>query len=985
MAGKKDKRSHGVLKTLSVVILLALCASLYSYACTNPWVRGLTLSYPYMAIQGDDGARYVVDDGTTRLVKLSPDGNVDFSIVGQGRGEAGFFNLYDMTVADDGSLYLHDVTWSESGVLVSMERVLHYDAHGKLIASEYQLGNMEGEPDVRYNKRHILALRFADGRWLAARTQGDEVELFDAKGRIAGFAFADAYNMLQDAAIDPRDGTVYVVDKRGTVWRGESGGFVSMYESKSGETLDAFSLAYSIDVSPDGTVYVSDIGRGQVIRLLEGGNTEAVLYSTGFSAVTAVGSLAVADGDGACFAGWAGENAEYVYSADYQPLYRALRWAAFILYACAAVLLLVLVGFFLLSRVKRGISNVQRTNILVAFAILVVSMLIAPSLIMNSQSDSVQQSLNHLASLVQVVSDDLDTEALVNVKTPQDYAGDDYNKLFAGLERSLDKRYAWNKGLYATLYKVENGQVYAIGYLDHSVGAYYPFGDFEGSDQASAEAEGIIVRDNVSDTTGDFLYAMCPVRNAEGETLTYLEIGMDAYAIRAQSRERAITAVVNTVLSIIILLFFLTELIAALELTRAPKLGTDAPPVTAFLRPGIFMTYLVYNMATGFLPVYAARFSSDLWGLPAIVVAAVPVALNQIGTALGAAVTGAALRKLKPSVIVISALILGVAGNLLAAFATILPDTGFWALSVGLMLAGLSVGVLVGFANGFIASQPGEDAKADGFSMFNASSTAGVNCGMLTGALLAVSLGQATVFYVTAGLFVATCALMIPFIKVNARRGTAIVVPPNGQKRGGALRLLFSPKVLGFFILAFLPYFINNSFLFYFFPLYGNSMGLNESLISLILVLHGICVIYVGPSLTRSLLGKLGRFVLPTASLISILAVVIFALMPKIATMLIAVALLGISNSFGYTAYSVNYSSLVTERGYDPGKAMGVYTLFENVAEATGPMLFSTLMLVGITTGFMGFALASAGGAALYSLLFLLRKRKTPDEGSERA
>ena len=78
--------------------------------------------------------------------------------------------------------------------------------------------------------------------------------------------------------------------------------------------------------------------------------------------------------------------------------------------------------------------------------------------------------------------------------------------------------------------------------------------------------------------------------------------------------------------------------------------------------------------------------------------------------------------------------------------------------------------------------------------------------------------------------------------------------------------------------------------------------------------------------------------------------------------------LLSVAISFGYAAQSTYYSELPSVEHYGGGRAMGVYSLFENIGQTIGPMVYGLAMLMGYRSG-----LSIIGGVMLGLLLLFLR------------
>lgn len=94
-------------------------------------------------------------------------------------------------------------------------------------------------------------------------------------------------------------------------------------------------------------------------------------------------------------------------------------------------------------------------------------------------------------------------------------------------------------------------------------------------------------------------------------------------------------------------------------------------------------------------------------------------------------------------------------------------------------------------------------------------------------------------------------------------------------------------------------------------------------------------------------------------------AFLIYAINPSVITLLLTLILLGISDSYGLPMQSNYYTDLDEVRRYGYDRAMGVYSLFENMSQVFGSFIFGVIYTYGVKEG-----LILAGGVLL-ALAFL--------------
>ena len=134
-------------------------------------------------------------------------------------------------------------------------------------------------------------------------------------------------------------------------------------------------------------------------------------------------------------------------------------------------------------------------------------------------------------------------------------------------------------------------------------------------------------------------------------------------------------------------------------------------------------------------------------------------------------------------------------------------------------------------------------------------------------------------------------------------------------------------------------------------------------------LISGVIAIYLGPTLTRVVTKYLGAqrgLILATG--IYVAAFLIFALNPTVGTCFFIIALLAVADSFGLSMQAVYFSALPEVRIYGSGKAMGINSTVESIAQTVGPMIFAAVLMLGVERGVM----LLAEGVGVMLLVFVI-------------
>lgn len=104
------------------------------------------------------------------------------------------------------------------------------------------------------------------------------------------------------------------------------------------------------------------------------------------------------------------------------------------------------------------------------------------------------------------------------------------------------------------------------------------------------------------------------------------------------------------------------------------------------------------------------------------------------------------------------------------------------------------------------------------------------------------------------------------------------------------------------------------------------------------------------------------------ASLLYGAAFVLVAWYQNLPALLGAIILLGISDSFGQPIQGSYYTELEEVKEFGDDRSVSVYNLFENAAQAAGPIMFSYILFNGVEKGLY----LPAGILAVLAVIFVL-------------
>lgn len=988
------------LLVLDGVMLLILLFGGYVYQRGNALYDlmprpEVVLINPYLVQSDGQGGSYVIDHERSRVVMINSEKEVEYMIKSNELEADSFSYAEDLEFDLEGNIYLLDAGWNENGSAVSREAILTYDAEGRYVDTLMEIDY----EDEFVDKHRLFALTFWNQAlyYVESRQRGCYVcrLSLDTKEveRIAFYGYQNAFNLIQDYTLDESGTTVYALDKRGRVLKGSGGMLRDLYDIGADPAYAGQAVLYRLVAGENGSVYLTDIKQNKLYCYTEGEESLKVLADQGqvlsiTSAFTQDGSLILGlllnseicmvkmdssmqkEGSSSIVIPQISGNT-FMKTSSYRR--KEIIYQLLVITALLCLIWCLGRGLILLSNIK--ISAVQRTGLLAAGTAFVVAIIIVTQLFNQFTAVYREELINRLFMLAHTISGMVDGDSLERIRTAEDYMNKDYRALMATLTMGINKEDAYVQEMYCNVLCYEDGKGFAIAYLDNSIGSYYPREEEESMELARIYETKEEMQNEVDDNTGSYIYVCVPVLDQQGAVAGVIEVGTTTYVLSNHINSMRQAVLVTLILVTLIILFMFGEVLSFFE--QKARFGKKADSLRDTKTPGIplhllrlsiFVTYMAFNVASSFMPVYVASFVTDDKILPRELAASLPLTLNLIFMGVTSVFSAPLLRRFSfRSVTVVGA------GISMLGDATLFLGQNYILLLWGLILNGIGVGIITNSMNMFIASASKEEIREEGFSLFNAGSVSGTACGMMLGAALAGIVGQRKVFCCSAFGWV----LIMVLLWVLGRHMGGRLGRERVQKKK-AVAFLTSRGVMPYILLIQIPYVIINSFVYYYVPIYGDAQGFSESIVCLLLMLNSLCSVYLSVSVTKYMTGKFKKGSIYLSSGLALIALLLFGVHSTIPMLLAVLLLLGFAGSFGISVRQMYFTKLDGVQVYGEESAMGVYNLMDNVGGSAGPILFSAIMGgTGALPGLAAFVGVSGVLNGIYAVLFRNKKKKT--------
>jgi MFS family permease len=428
----------------------------------------------------------------------------------------------------------------------------------------------------------------------------------------------------------------------------------------------------------------------------------------------------------------------------------------------------------------------------------------------------------------------------------------------------------------------------------------------------------------------------------------------------------AIAAKINEVLLdsatvLLISLLFLVELLILLLPFLEQVRGGDGEPAAVHyqtMRPAAFLFLFGVDLCISFLPLYMERLYTPIPGLSKEIVLGLPISVRMLFTGISILAAGTWCDRRGWHEPFLSGLVLAGSGFI---YAWLAPNA--WHFMASQALFGLGYGCSLMASQGFIVACTDETNRARGLAQLWAGVYAGSICGGAVGAMLAERIGYGPIFFVGAIMLFLIVPYTLVFMRGAIRKPQSGTVEsePRTFTIGQVLEFFSNRNIFSLILFSSLPAAITLvGFLNYFIPIYLNRLGTTQSNIGRVLMIYGICLIYVAPLLSRYIDTWPSRkpFIV-TSGVLGGFAILGFSVLEGLWGITLSVFLLGLSSSFGFASQSGYVLRLQVTQGLGRGRALGIYSSANRLGQVLGPLTFGWLMVaVGVNQGLICFGLA---------------------------
>ncbi len=901
---------------------------------------------PYI-VRDSGNLRYVLDKQRTRIVVVQKDTNVVKCVLPDGTKDADtFYYADDFMVDEKGWVYVKEGAWD--GNRISREAVLVYDAEGR-----YKATYLDMKHSSVVNKHKMMLLSVQNGKIVCSYKNSKTVSItkFDIQSGTKAkeeYPFDNAYDFVADMSLDG-EGNVCLLDKAGQIFvLRKDIGFARVYKGGDNEYLNWIEPS-----SGSKKLLCAELYTDSVIELdLQNGSSRTVLDNSGAVTVTPVSLSALET---------PAKNSKML------RLEGALLASLCLFLLSALVLVAALVASFFRTQVK----VIQRISVYVTLVILVVAGTITYKLTGEFSKVMRVQILAQMENMAYSVANTIRPSTLDSIQSAADFASPEYRDMIENMQSIIDPTLDINKNIYCDIFKYDDKRgAYACAYLDQAIGTYFPLTAGEAEEIKQIYETSRSVSSSKDDSSASYTYVSVPVVNDFGRVCGVVSVMTENFMLVDQITQMKKNVLLGIVVTLIFvwlamgeaLSYILSKSQAQMEESEKKARGENVEKTFPhyYIRIMVFALFAAYNMTTTFLPMVIAKGAMESLGdKGGNLAAALPISVNLFIIGLMALFCEGCIKKIGCKKVVA----LGAALSALSNLIIFVFPFSYALLFLALVIDGIGVGLTTNSLYLMVSQIPDAKNRTSGYTAYNAAQISGINFGMLFGAALAGSVGRRMIFPLVSAMWIVSVLLFACLWKslgLASGKGEKV----QSERKSDAKRILSflrHRRVWSYILLVQAPFALMGSFVYYYLPLYSDANGLSDVLVAALMMLYSFFAIYLGNGLTKWVINKTGP-VSPYASIIlSLAAVLVFAISGTFVGLLAAIFILGLANGFGRSVQQAQFSMLDECESYGVPEAMGIFNFTDFIGQSFGPAVMGAVFLsrsVGASTVVFAIVLA---------------------------
>ncbi|WP_309120053.1 HAMP domain-containing protein [Paenibacillus sp.] len=540
------KTKFFLLLCLTALLFVAL-GTQRDYWSTAPYQTEAAYSNISRVATDAQGSLYTIANSKRSLIKVNPEGELVYSVSSNADALPGTIQLFDGIATDEqGYAYVLLAILDSYGLKVSGERILKVSPDGETQQVLYEADYAASENLLRVGK--IQGLSVKEGAVHFFRKEVDTVVLFrlaaggGAPDELRTFALPANRYVSELTGSDPNG--FYFTSKRGRLYAVDATESPTMLYP--GEGTVQLNFPVQVFTNDGRHVYFIDYHEAAVQRLDAGQPHYPIQSLLRYTQLTEQfgdvewsdftnlyvghGKITVATTDQIIEVDPTGRIAHWTSTYRYPTATIWLRYAYWALILAAAASFFATIRHLYVRLMKRRISLLVKQLGVIVPIILAAMVGLSYSVYDSFTNEMKEEMRGQLMLLAGNGKHLVDGERLERLNSPLDFMSEHYQAIKLRMNDLLSQAGENRDGLYSTVYRYIDGNLYIIMDDDDSVTMFRPF--LTSEENLLVLKEGRIVSGEWEDATGEWMYALGPLYNASGDIIGIYETGKDMNGVR---------------------------------------------------------------------------------------------------------------------------------------------------------------------------------------------------------------------------------------------------------------------------------------------------------------------------------------------------------------------------------------------------------------------------------------------------------------------
>lgn len=452
-----------------------------------------------------------------------------------------------------------------------------------------------------------------------------------------------------------------------------------------------------------------------------------------------------------------------------------------------------------------------------------------------------------------------------------------------------------------------------------------------------------------------------------GTEVGQVRVVLAAEVLDATSKEIALNSLTVVGLSFLFIMELMVFLFATLlaPLLHKGNGERSCDSQDALIRPTTFVYIFAAALCYSFIPLYMGQLYQPVSGFSRELILGLPLTVEMLAGGLVLVPVGRWIDLKGWHQAFLCGSLISIAGAVMSGLAV--DQFTFIAART---LMGVGYAMVWMSAQGFVLLNANPGQRASGISNVVAGIFSGIICGNAVGAMLAQQLGFRPVFMLAAALIVLSLLFAVIFMRPSFHPPVVAQPAATPPLPTGLRQLATDPQALLLFGCSLLPYsVVMVGLLYYVTPLYLTQIGTSQSTIGRVIMLFGLCMIFVAPQVSKfadRLSDK--RALVFSGGVLGGFSMLVFLLTKSFWVVPVAVILLGLSVSVSGAARNLLTIGLPITHQLGTTRVIGVYRSIDKIGQSLGPLLVA--LLLGSLP--LEDAMATLGGVYLFLTIVLM-------------